>query len=87
MAFSYVGPAVLWFVQAGGAHAEAAVSVTLGEVMPGLYELTFPHALPAALGATAVRVTLPDGERLTGTVGYLATSSLTFRLTERKAAP
>jgi len=86
VAFSYVGPAVLKFAQADGAEVEAAVSVTLGETMPGLFELSFPHALPAALGAKRVRVTLPSGEALGGEVRYLAASTLTFRAADRSAS-
>ena len=78
MAFSYVGPAVLTFALADGSEAQAAVSVTLGETLPGLFSMSFPHALPASLGAVAVRVALPSGEALGGEVRYLAASSLTF---------
>lgn len=79
MAFSYVGPAVLRFTRADAIEREAAVSVTLGETMPGLFELSFPHDLPESHQAVRVRVLLPDGQVLGGEVGYLAASSLTFR--------
>lgn len=85
VAFSYVGPAVLRFVQADGREAEAAVGVTLGETLPGLFELSFPYALPASLGAA--RVTLPGGPGLGGEVRYLGASSLTFWSTDRPASP
>ena len=85
MAFSYVGQAVLKFSRADGAEVEAAVGVTLGETMPGLFELSFPHALESALGAKRVRVTLPSGEALGGEVRYLAASTLTFRADDRSA--
>ncbi|UEB98644.1 hypothetical protein LIS66_27110 (plasmid) [Pseudomonas sp. HN2] len=78
MAFSYVGPAVLRFIGADAIEREAAVNVTLGETMPGLFELSFPYDLAESLGASRVRVALPDGEVLGGAVGYLAASSLTF---------
>lgn len=76
---SYVGPALLSFVQEDGAEPSADVSVTLVETMPGLFELSFPHALPAAQAAVWVRVRLPDGQERSGQVRYLAPSSLTFR--------
>ena len=79
MAFSYVGPARLSFVQEDGAELSADVSVTLGETMPRLFELSFPHALPAAQAAIWVCVRLPDGQQRSGPVRYLAPSSLTFR--------
>jgi hypothetical protein len=79
VAYSYVGPARLSFIQEDGAEPSADVSVTLGETMPGLFELSFPHALPAAQAAVWVRVRLPDGEERSGQVRYLAPSSLTFR--------
>lgn len=79
MAFSYVGPAALCFTGADAIEREASASVTLGETMPGLFELSFPHGQAEALGATRVRVILPDGQALGGEVRYLADSSLTFR--------
>ncbi|MFJ7111277.1 hypothetical protein ACIQU2_27430 [Pseudomonas sp. NPDC098740] len=85
MAFSYVGPAVLTFAQVDGAEAEAAVSVTLGETLPGLFELSFPYALPASLDA--VRVILPGGQGLGGEVRYLGASSLTFWSADRPGSP
>lgn len=87
MAFSYVGPAVLTFAQVDGGEAEAAVSVTLGETLPGLFELSFPYALPASLDAVRVRVTLPGGQGLGGEVRYLAASSLTFWSADRPGSP
>lgn len=85
MAFSYVGPAVLRFAQADGVERVADVSVTLGETLPGLFELSFPHGLPASLGAVRVKVTLPSGQALSGEVRYLAASTLTFRAADRSA--
>lgn len=79
VAFSYVGPAVLRFTAPGAIEREAAVNVTLGETMPGLFELSFPHGLVQVSGAVRILVTLPDGQALGGEVGYLAESSLTFR--------
>lgn len=78
MGFLYVGPARLAFTQADGGQATAAGSVTVNETMPGLFELTFAHDLPAAVGAVAIAIELPDGQALGGEVRYLARSSLTF---------
>lgn len=86
MAFSYVGPAVLLFAQADGAESVAKVTTTLGETLPGLFELSFPHGLTAAVNAVHVSVTLPSGSTLAGPVRYLAASMLTFRADDRAAA-
>lgn len=80
MAFSYVGPAALRFAGADAIERAASVNVTLGETMPGLFELSFPHDLAESKGALSVRVTLPDGQVMAGEVRFLAASSLTFRV-------
>jgi len=79
VAFSYVGPAVLHFTRADALEREASAPVTLGETMPGLFELSFPHDLSESRQAVRVRVVLPGGQALGGEVAYLAASSLTFR--------
>jgi hypothetical protein len=61
----------------GGEHRECFPAI-LNETMPGLFELSTPHKLPAARGSHTVCVTLDDGQSLGGDVGYVGDFGLTF---------
>jgi len=78
MTFPYVGPVDVVLIDACGAEHVERFAATLNETMPGLFELSTPHKLPAARGSHTICVTLDDGRSLGGDVGYVGDYGLTF---------
>jgi len=68
---------VLLIAPDGSEHRECFPAI-LNQTMPGLFELSTPHKLPAARGAHTICVTLDDGQTLGGDVGYVGDYGLTF---------
>ncbi|MNG31448.1 hypothetical protein D3C84_1172550 [compost metagenome] len=65
-------------IDASGAEHVERFAATLNKTMPGLFELSTPHKLPAARGSHTICVTLDDGGSLGGDVGYVGDYGLTF---------
>lgn len=82
MSFSYQGPAAL--DTAEGKPAPENVSrvetrISLSQMMPDLWLLSWIDSLPAAKTAQRVRVTLASGWSRAGAVTWVGPSSLVFR--------
>jgi hypothetical protein len=78
MTFPYSGPVDVVLIAADGSEHLERFPAILNETMPGLFELSTPHRLPAARGSHTVCVTLDDGQSLGGEVGYVGDYGLTF---------
>ncbi len=74
----YRGAVVVLLLDADGNEHTLRFSSVLEEAMPGLFELSTPHRLPAQTGVHQIRVTLANGQSLGGTVGYVGEFGLTF---------
>lgn len=78
MSLPYRGLVDVVLIAADGSEHRECIPAILNETMPGLFELSTPHRLPAARDSHTVRVTLDDGQSLSGAVGYVGDFSLTF---------
>jgi hypothetical protein len=78
MALAYRGMVNVVLIAADGSEYVTCFPAILNETMPGLFELSTPHKLPAARGSHTIRVILDDGQSLGGDVGYVGDFGLTF---------
>lgn len=78
MSQPYRGLVDVVLIGADGSEHVERFPATLNETMPGLFELSTPHKLPAARGTHTICVTLDDGQSLGGDVGYVGDYGLTF---------
>jgi len=78
MSLPYRGLVDVVLIAADGREHRECFPAILNETMPGLFELSTPHKLPAARGSHTIRVILDDGQSLGGDVGYVGDFGLTF---------
>jgi len=78
MSLPYRGMVNVVLISADGSEYVTCFPAILNETMPGLFELSTPHKLPAARGSHTIRVILDDGQSLGGDVGYVGDFGLTF---------
>jgi hypothetical protein len=78
MSLPYRGLVDVVLIATDGREHRECFPAILNETMPGLFELSTPHRLPAARGSHTVRVTLDDGQSLGGDVGYVGDYGMTF---------
>lgn len=80
MSLPYRGMVDVLLIAADGSEHRECFPAILHETMPGIFELSTPHRLPAARGSHTVCVTLNDGQSLGGDVGYVGDYGMTFTL-------
>jgi hypothetical protein len=81
MRIVYTGPVEVLLVDADGSEHIERFEATLNQTLPGLFELSTPHWLPAVRGIHTICVVLPDGNTISGDVGYVGQYGLTFTCT------
>ena len=78
MALSYSGEVEVVLIDALGAEHLEFFATALNETVPGLFDLSMPYRLSAALDAQSICLTLDDGRTLGGQVEYVGAFGLTF---------
>jgi len=78
MAIRFRGFVDVVLIGADGSNHVERFPAILNEILPGLFEMSAPHRLPAARGSHTICVTLDDGQTLNGDVGYVGDYGLTF---------
>ncbi|MSU98438.1 hypothetical protein EB795_31740 [Pseudomonas mandelii] len=78
MSLPYRGLVDVLLIDAAGSEHQERFPAILNETMPGLFELSTPHKLPAARGSHTICVTLDDGRTLGGDVRHVSDYGLTF---------